>query len=75
VSEFTPTAAGGFVAVLERREPPDPAKYEEGKKTYGDRYLKTKRELAFYEWLRARRREAGVPEPKEPSAMAAPMPG
>jgi parvulin-like peptidyl-prolyl isomerase len=75
VSEFIPTPTGGLVAILEKREPPDAATAEEGRKTYADRYLKTKRELAFYEWLREARRAAGVPESKEPAAMTMPLPG
>ena len=31
-----------------------------GKMMLNSQYLNTKREVAFYEWLRERRREAGV---------------
>ncbi len=60
VSEFVPTAKGGLVAVLEKREQPEAATYEAGKQTFNNRYLDSKREVAFFEWLRERRREAGA---------------
>ena len=61
VSEFIPTANGGVVAVLEKRDAPDPANYEQMKGMFDERLRRNKREIAFYEWLRDRRREAGVP--------------
>lgn len=60
VSELIPTEAGGVVAVLEKRDQPDPAAYEQGKAAFNLRFLRGKREVAFQEWLRERRREAGV---------------
>lgn len=60
VSEVIPTEKGGLVAVLEKREPPEMAAYEAGKMMFNARYLSGKRGVAFYEWLRERRREAGV---------------
>ena len=72
VSEFIPTETGGVVAVLEKRDQPDPAKYEQTKASFVARVVRSKREITFYEWLRERRREAGVqsiPEaPDEPTA-------
>lgn len=65
VSEFIPTPAGGVVAVLEKRDSPDPAAAEKTRASFNTRYLESKREVAFYEWLRERRREAGVKPPKE----------
>jgi hypothetical protein len=62
VSEFMQTASGGLVAVLEKREPSDPAAYEAQKSTLNNNVLEGKREVAFYDWLRERRREAGVPQ-------------
>ncbi len=62
VSEFIPTEAGGVVAVVERHESPDPANYQAMKPMFTSRFLQNKREIAFFEWLRERRREAGVPE-------------
>ena len=62
VSDFIPTEGGGVVAVVERREPPDAAAYQAVKGMFNSRFLQNKREIAFYEWLRERRREAGVPQ-------------
>jgi hypothetical protein len=66
VSEYLPTPTGGAIAVLERRDNPDPANYEQAKTTFSARFLRSRREMAFYEWLRERRREAGVPEAPQP---------
>jgi parvulin-like peptidyl-prolyl isomerase len=60
VSEVIPTENGAVIAVLESREQPAPAIYEAGKQMFQARFLQGKQELAFYEWLRERRREAGV---------------
>jgi len=60
VSDFVPSEDGGIIAVLEKREPPDPAKYQEGKAAFKRRYLDNKRQIVFYEWLRDRQRAAGV---------------
>jgi hypothetical protein len=62
VSDFIPTETGGVVAVVERRDAPDATAYEAVKGMFNSRFLQNKREIAFYEWLRERRREAGVPE-------------
>jgi PPIC-type PPIASE domain/SurA N-terminal domain len=56
VSDFVPWEEGGVVAVLEKREPADPAKYPEKKAAFDNRY----REIVFYEWLRDRQRDAGL---------------
>ncbi len=60
VSEFFPSEDGGRIAVLEKREPPDEAKYRENKATFDERILSNKKEIVFYEWLRERQREAGL---------------
>ena len=64
VSDFVPRIDGGLIMLLEKREPPDPAKYQQTKATFEERYLKTAREYVFMEWLRDRQREAGL----QPSA-------
>jgi hypothetical protein len=56
VSDFVPWEEGGLIAVLEKREPADPAKYPEKKAAFDNRY----REIVFYEWLRDRQRDAGL---------------
>src|SRR5438874_6798332 len=60
VSDFFPLEDGGVIAVLEKREPPDPAKYAESKAVFDQRYLANKRTIVFYEWLRDRQRDAGL---------------
>ncbi|MGI9087441.1 MAG: peptidyl-prolyl cis-trans isomerase [Chthoniobacterales bacterium] len=60
VSQMIPTATGGLVAVLEKREAPHAATNDAAKMLLDGRYLNSKREIVFYEWLRERRREAGV---------------
>ncbi len=59
-TDFIPTEAGGVVAVLEKRDPPDPAKETVMKAMFASRVLQNKKEIAFFEWMRARRRDAGV---------------
>lgn len=66
VSEFFPWDQGGIVAVLEKREPPDAARYQDEKASFEERIMRNKRQIVFYEWLREKQREAGVvPEKSE----------
>ena len=60
VSPFLPTADGGLIAVLEKREPLDMAKFQVTRPLLEDRMLQNKRTVVFFEWLAERRREAGV---------------
>lgn len=60
VSEFFPWEEGGLVVYLEKQEPPDQAKYEQGKSEFEKRILNNKREIVFAEWLRERQDEAGL---------------
>ncbi len=60
VSDFSPWIDGGLIVLLEKRDPPDPAKYQETKAKFEERYLKTAREYVFNEWLRDRQRDAGL---------------
>jgi peptidyl-prolyl cis-trans isomerase D len=60
VSEFIPITDGGLIVYLEKREPPDPAKYEQTRASFDERDLKSKRQVVFYEWLNDRRRDAKV---------------
>src|SRR4029077_20790630 len=68
VSEFYPTNDGGFIAIVEKREPPDEARVRENKAVFEERDLARKRRLVFFEWLRNRQSEAGVMAPKEEPA-------
>jgi hypothetical protein len=60
VSEFVPAGKGGLVAVLEKRAPADPSGYEAAKTDFETRYISQRRAAIFIEWLRDRRRAAGV---------------
>ena len=62
-SEFVPTAQGGLVAVVEKRDPADPAGYEQAKVNFEKNYLQSKREAVFDEWLQDRRRAANLQGP------------
>ena len=60
VSDFVPWIDGGLIVLMEKREPPDPAKYQQTKATFEERYMKTASEYVFMEWLRDRQRDAGL---------------
>jgi peptidyl-prolyl cis-trans isomerase D len=60
VSDFVPWIDGGLIVLLEKREPPDPAKYQQTKAAFEERYLNNAREYVFMEWFRERQREAGL---------------
>jgi hypothetical protein len=60
VSDFVPVEKGGLIAVLEKRAPADPSGYAAAKAQYESRSLLQKRGAVFIEWLRDRRRAAGV---------------
>jgi hypothetical protein len=60
VSDFVPWIDGGLIVLMEKREAPDPAKYQQTKATFEERYIKTAREYVFMEWLRDRQRDAGL---------------
>lgn len=76
VSEYFPWEEGGLIVYVEKREPPDEAKYREEKPAFDERILRSKREIVFAEWLRDRQRDAGVPmekaEPAPPPRTGAP---
>jgi hypothetical protein len=60
VSEFVPTGKGGLVVMLEKRAPADPSGYDVAKAQFESRYLVQRRGAVFVEWMRDRRRAAGV---------------
>jgi peptidyl-prolyl cis-trans isomerase D len=62
-TEFVPSANGGFVAVVEKREPADPAGYEAARVEFEKNYLINKRAAVFDEWLRDRRQAARLQGP------------
>ena len=57
-TEFVSSGNGGFVAVVEKREPADPAGYAAAKAEFEKNYLQNKRAAVFDEWLRDRRQAA-----------------
>jgi hypothetical protein len=59
VSEFVPWIDGGFIVLMEKREPPDPAKYQETRVKLVENYMENAREYVFMEWMRDRQRESG----------------
>ncbi|MFN2476036.1 MAG: peptidylprolyl isomerase [Chthoniobacterales bacterium] len=62
VSEFTPTANGGVIAVLQGRDKPaETGTPEQTRASFTGRILRNRVEVAFREWLQERRHEAGVP--------------
>ena len=62
-TDFVSTATGGLVAVLEAREPGDPAGYEKVRTNFEKNYLQSKKMVVFDEWLHERRRAAGLQLP------------
>jgi hypothetical protein len=66
-SDFVATEKGGLVAVLEKRDPGDPAGFAEAKATFEKNYLQSKRMVVFDEWLHDRRRAAGLQQAAPPS--------
>ncbi len=66
-TDFVATEKGGLVAVLEQREPGDPAGYPEAKANFEKNYLQSKRMVVFDEWLRDRRRAAGLQQAAPPT--------
>jgi hypothetical protein len=64
VSDFVREPDGGLLVVLENREAIDPAQYESARAFVQGSALRNKAQIVFYEWLRERRRAAGVEETK-----------
>jgi hypothetical protein len=60
VTDFVPVEKGGLVALLEKRAPADPSGYAEAKAKFESQYLLQRRGAVFVEWMRDRRRAAGV---------------
>jgi hypothetical protein len=67
-TDFVATEKGGLVAVLETREPGEPAGYEKAKTSFEKNQLLSKKMVVFDEWLHDRRRAAGLQMPVAPAA-------
>ena len=63
-TDFVATQNGGLIAVVEKREPGDPAGFAAAKVTFEKNYLQSKRMVVFEEWLHDRRRAAGLQQPQ-----------
>ncbi|MEO8044663.1 MAG: SurA N-terminal domain-containing protein [Spartobacteria bacterium] len=68
VSDFVGTPNGGLLVILEKRETLGPEQFEKSRASLESRAMENQSQVVFYEWLRERRREAGVPEPKPATA-------
>src|SRR6266576_119467 len=66
VTDPIPTSDGALVAVVEKRDPPDPTLAAANRASLDERILRGKRAMIFAGWLRERRRAAGV-QPIVPS--------
>jgi len=60
VADPIPTSDGAVVAVVEKRDPPDPSQSAANRASLDERVLRGKRAMMFSEWLQERRRIAGV---------------
>jgi hypothetical protein len=58
VSQFVPTADGGLIAVLIKREPIDETQFAQKRSSLDSRTQENMQRVVFYEWLRDRQREA-----------------
>ncbi len=67
VTEPIPTRDGLFVAVVEKRNAPEASQAPQ-RLTLQERLLEQRRGVSFFEWLRQRRRLAGIVERPEPVA-------
>ncbi len=68
VSELVPGPDGGMLVILEKREPLNATLFAAARPLLETRSLRNKEQVVFYEWLRDRRRAAGVEEHKTPLA-------
>ncbi len=68
VSGFTRTPTGGLLVVMEKRAPIDPRQYEAARPIIENQAVENKSQIVFFEWLRERRRAAGVEENKPQTA-------
>ena len=60
VSDPLATSNGAAIAVVEKRDPPNPAQAAANRASLDDRVLRGKRAMMFSDWLQERRRVAGV---------------
>ena len=66
VSDYVSTREGGLLVILEKRENFNAAEFEKARAFLEERELTNQGQIVFYEWLRERRRAAGIAEKKQP---------
>ena len=59
ISDFSPSGNGGFIAILEKREPAADSDAAEKKAAFEKRLLDNKERIVLYEWLHDRQQAAG----------------
>jgi hypothetical protein len=59
-SDFVPWSDGGFIVLMEKRDPADPAKSQETRAKFEKDLATRNRAIVFMEWLRDRQRDARV---------------
>ena len=62
VSDMVPQADGGLLVILQKREPLNVTQFESARPMVESRALENRGQVVFYEWLRERRRVAGLQE-------------
>ncbi len=62
VSEMVPQGENGMLVILEKREPLSDSQFATARPAFESRALENRGQVVFYEWLRDRRRSAGVQE-------------
>ena len=67
-SDLVPQPDGGLLVILEKREPLNAAQFAASRPFLESRALRNQRQVVLYEWLRERRRSAGVVETKPQQA-------
>ncbi len=60
LSEFVPSADGGLLIYLEKRDPVEASEFAKVENSLTDRFLHGKREVVFHDWLRLCRDVARV---------------
>ena len=63
LSPFTPSATGGFLVHVDKRQPADDAKFATDKTMIADNMTRQTRAVLFSEWLKLRRAEAHIQTP------------
>ena len=63
LSDFTPSATGGFLLHIDKRTPADDAKFATDKTMIADNMMRLTRSTLFSEWLKLRRAEAHIQTP------------